>query len=495
MKYLSLLGALIISLSTFAQINSQHQAFVEVGGLVSSAERTPFWLRANQFGTVPASAPIGTARVGINGSVLLTDTSGLYARKAPSRAYILNYSAETVGNIGKENQLLMPEYYVQLAHRQLELMVGRRREVIGLVDTTLSSGSYSWSGNALPIPKIRFGTKGFAPLGRRQWLAINAFIAHGQFDTDYILHSFLHQKSVFFRVGKPSSVVRFYIGLNHNVQWGGQSNDLPPGLAVNGKLPGEFRDFPNVLFAIRIGGKLDPRLTQFDWVNLFGNHVGSTDFGFELKLPSVNLMLYHQHSFEDASGVMMQNLPDGLTGLRIRPVNNRTSSFAIDGLLIEYLSTLNQSGPTFNQTNTTVKGGDHYFNNEQYSKGWVYHDHIIGTPFITRKQAVREVYGNTTNWAINNNRVQMAHIGLQATVLQRMKLMAKFSYSRNHGVPGEPLPGTPAQFSSLVQLALPVNWLGGSFLNASMSADVGQLYDNAIGSYIGLRKTVWQKGK
>ena len=479
-----------------AQTKSLHQAYVEVGGLVSSADRTPFWLRANQFGIVPHSAPAGTLRVGLAGSVLLTDTSGIYARKPPSRAWVLSYAAEAVGNAGKESQLLAPEYYVKLAHRQLELVIGRRREVIGLVDTTLSSGSYSWSGNALPIPKIRFGTKGFAPLGRRKWLAINAFIAHGVFaNTDYMQHSFLHQKSLFFRVGKPASAVRFYIGVNHNVQWGGHSDSLDYHYAVNGQLPGQLRDFPNVLFAIRTDGLNNSRITSFDYTNLYGNHVGSIDFGFDLRLPSVTLTLYHQHSYDDSSGMFFKNVPDGLTGFRIQPVKRGSSAFQVDDFLIEYLSTLNQSGPIYDPFNH-IFGADNYFNNQQYQEGWTYKDKIIGTPFITLKQDVKPEYQRNTNWVVNNNKVQMAHMAMRATIARRMNLVAKLSFSKNYGVPmAEPLAGIPAQWSSLVQLGTPLAWLGGTSLTASLAADFGQLYTNAVGAYVGLRKTVWQQAR
>ena len=494
MKKLLLATLLINScFVAFAQPKSLHQAYVEVGGLASSAERTPFWLRANQFGIVPYAAPVGTLRAGLTGSVLLTDTTGQYARKPPSRAWVLSYGAEVVGNAGKESQLLAPEYYVKLAHRQLQLVVGRRREVVGLVDTALTSGSYSWSGNALPIPKVLFGTKGFAPIGRRKWLAINAFIAHGWFaNTNYMQRSYLHQKSVIFRVGKPSSAVRLYAGINHNTQWGGHSDSLDYHYAVNGQLPDQLRDFPNVLFAIRTDGLDNLRITSFDYVNLYGNHVGNIDFGFELRLPSVLLMLYHQHSFDDSSGMFFKNVPDGLSGLRIQPVKHGTSGFRVDDLLLEFLTTLDQSGPVFNPS-AGLLGADNYFNNRQYQEGWAYKNHIIGTPFITLKQDTKPVYQQTTGWIVNNNRVQMAHIGMRATVAQRMNLVAKVSYSRNYGVPGEPLPGAPMQLSSLVQVGMPLSWLGGLSLTASAAADFGQLYTNAVGAYVGLRKTVWNQ--
>ncbi|MVM32823.1 hypothetical protein GO755_22470 [Spirosoma sp. HMF4905] len=490
MKHLSTI--ILLTSIIYSPIHAQtsnHQAYIEVGGLVSSADRTPFWLRANQFGVVPYSSPVGTLRVGVAGSVSLTDTM----RKSAARAWVLSYAAEAVGNAGKENQLLAPEYYVKLSHRQIQFIIGRRKEVIGLVDTTLSSGSYSWSGNALPIPKVQFGTKGFAPLGRRQWLAINAFIAHGWFaNTDYMQHSFLHQKSVIFRVGKPSSPVRLYAGINHNVQWGGHSDYLDYHYAVNGQLPGELRDFPNVFLAIRTDGLNNPRITSFDYVNLYGNHVGSIDFGAELRLASVNLMFYHQHSYDDASGMFFKNVPDGLSGLRIRPLRSGSSGFHVDDFLVEFLTTLSQSGAIFAPWNG-LSGNDNYFNNEQYKEGWAYKNHILGTPFITLRQDSKPEYQTATSLTVNNNRLQMAHIGLRATVAHRMTLMAKLSYSQNLGTYAEPFAGSPKQLSSIVQIGMPLSWLGGLSLTASVAADIGELYTNTVGGYVGLRKTVWRR--
>jgi hypothetical protein len=477
-----------------AQSNKRHQeyGYLEVGGLVSSAERTPFWLQANQFGIVPSTGSFGSIRLGIAGSLFLRDTVAPSAHKAFKRPWVLNYAAEGVGNMGKDNQLLLPEAYIQVAHRQIELVAGRRREVIGLADSTLSSGSYSWSGNALPTPKVRFGTRGFAPIGRRGWLAVNAFIAHGWFaDSWYMQHSFLHQKSLIVRFGKLSNRVQVYAGINHSAQWAGHSDYLDYHYAVNGQLPGQLTDFPNVLFAIRTNGLDNPRVTSFDYVNLYGNHVGNIDLAADVTLPAATLRLYHQHSFDDASGMFFQNFPDGLTGLRVRFNQPAASSIRINTVLLEFLSTLNQSGPTFYQDNTHTKGADNYFNNGQYQEGWTYQGRVLGTPFITRREDTRSIYRNSTSWAINNNRVQVAHVGLQATIKQRISVLAKVSYSRNYGIPLEPLLGTPTQLSSMLQVGVPTNWLGGSLLAMSIGADSGQLYDNAIGAYVGLRKTIW----
>lgn len=466
--------------------------YAEAGGFFSSAERTPFWLWANQFGIVPAQAPTGTLRAGFSGLAALVDTS-----QKNRHAWTLHYQAEIVGNAGKTSQLLLPEAYARVTHRALELVVGRRREVIGLVDTTLSSGSWAWSGNALPMTKIRFGTSGFTSLWRNGWLGVNAFVAHGWFaNTDYMQHSFLHQKSTIWRLGKSSWGFRLYAGINHHAQWGGKSAYLDRNLAVDGQLPGRLKDFGMVFLTLqtrnREGG---PGYTNFDGFNRFGNHLGSYDFGIELPGKNHTVWLYHQHPFEDSSGLIFANLPDGLSGVRYTRTTPSTSFFQLNGLLLEVLLTRSQSGSfldLYGQTRLRRgEGRDNYFNNSQYREGWSYHNQNLGTAFLSRSPDVRAKY-QSNNWIINNNRVQVFHAGLRALVARRVDVLAKFSYSLNEGTYDIPLADRPRQFSSMLQLMLPVRWLGGSVLTAAVAADTGQLYENAFGSYLSIRKT-WRR--
>ncbi|KAA9354974.1 capsule assembly Wzi family protein [Larkinella humicola] len=482
----------LFSWSVFAQNSHPHQvsAYTEVGAFGSTAERTPFWLRANQYGSIPLSSPGGTLRVGIQGTLLLTDTTSVRSFIRPHREWTLSYAAESVGNAGKTNQLLLPEAYIKLTHKGVELVAGRRREVIGLVDSTLSSGSYSWSGNALPIPKIQIGTRGFISLN--SWLALNAFFAHGWFgDTWYIKRSFLHQKSITWRIGKPSWRARFYAGLNHNVQWAGHTDRLPNNaISVNGQMPNRLSDFPNVVFAIRTNGLNNDRITKFDWENMYGNHVGSLDIAAELPLQTLSVLLYHQHSFEDASSFLLQNIPDGLYGIRLRTNRSSPSFFHLVGLNMEFFSTVFQSGDPALKNLQFGWGGDNNFNHAQYQEGWVYRNRVIGSPFLTRLVDAKPEY--RIGYIVNNNRVKMAHLGIQATLANKIDVMARVSYSENKGTYNYPFPKTLPQWSSVLQLGLPVSWLGGCWLTAAVSVDSGELYENATGGFISLRKPIWQ---
>ena len=98
-------------------------------------------------------------------------------------------------------------------------------------DTTLSSGSWGISGTNLGIPEIELSVRDFWTI---PWLgelfAFKGNFSHGWMGTKemsrYILHdtvstkSFLHQKSLYGRFGKPSWKIKLYGGFNHQVVWG-----------------------------------------------------------------------------------------------------------------------------------------------------------------------------------------------------------------------------------------------------------------------------------
>lgn len=220
-------------------------------------------------------------------------------------------------------------------------------------------------------------------------------------------HSYLHQKTLMVRWGKPTAQIRFTAGLNHFVQWAGRSAYLPKELAVNGQLPNQLADFPNVLFLIRTNGRNNDRITSFDYYNLYGNHLGNSDLAFDIALPRANVRVYHQHAFDDSSGLIFINMPDGLYGISLQPDKHTNhTAFRINRVLVEFLTTLNQSRDSFWKGNDVFnsrsqwtafnKGADNYFNNGQYQEGWTYRNQVIGTPFLTQKSDLRpELRSNT----------------------------------------------------------------------------------------------------
>lgn len=469
------------------QPTSSVQFSTEVSAMASSARRTPFWLRANQFGTVPLIAPAGIVRLG---------STGVFRRDSTRKSWLFGYGVEVVGNGGPNNKVLLPAAYAKIGYGSMELVIGRRKEVMGLVDTTLSSGSYSWSGNAMPITKIQIGTNGFAPLHfTKDLIAINAFFAHGWFpNTDSIQNSYLHQKAVYGRIGKPNWKVKFYGGILHNAQWGGKSNYLSPKQAVNGKIPSSFKDYLSVIIASQNASGTDYAFP--DVINLVGNHLGNMDIGTEIKLKRYTVLGYYQHAFEDKSGLALVNLPDGLYGIRLQNLTHPANRFfTLRTVTVEYLTTQSQSGSTVKIASKKYEGIDDYFNNIQYIDGWAVQDRIIGTPFITRYKdtkaewdthLVRKNLGNM----INNSLVSLYHFALLGELRSGATVEARISLSNNYGTHWKRFPGDVMQSSSLIRFNMPVTWLGGGTLGINLAVDKGALYDDAIGGIISFKK-VW----
>lgn len=459
-----------------------------VTGAAATANRLPFWLVANQYGVLPNSSPLGLLQVGTTGRFRIGDRV--------NRS--LTYGVEAAGRATRRADVVIPQAYVSLNYGRFSLWGGRKKEVIGLGDSTLTSGFYAWSGNALPITKIQLSTNGFVPLGfTRNVVSVNALYAHGWFaNTDSIQGSFLHQKAFYVRIGRPNWRVRLTGGVVHNVQWGGRSATLPANVAIDGQLPQSFSDYLYVVTAREPSRQDSARFSAFDAVNRFGNHLGSIDFGLETTVGGWQAMGYYQHPFEDKSGVAFLNFPDGLYGLKLVRPAGAGRGFTIQHLLVEYLHTLSQSGSQ-THTGSRYDGKDDYFNNYQYRDGWVQNQRVIGTPFLSRRANLLPARQNEPGpqiWAIANNQVQMWHLAAAGTVGRGIRWQTKLSASRNSGAPRHPFTQAVPQFSGAVWLSWPLGWLGGSELQTAIALDQGQLYRNSMGGQLSLRK-IWKTNR
>lgn len=467
------------SLTLLTRRSAEHS--IELAGINALGSQTPFWLQANQYGTVPRTGSAGLLRIGTAGH-LNTNVNH------PNRRF--TYGVEIIGIAGRQSAVILPQAYLSIKRGGGILWAGRKKEIIGLGDSTLSSGFYSWSGNALPITKVQIGTDGFVPLKFTKGLiAVNTFLAHGWFpNTDSIQGSYLHQKVLFGRIGKPEWKVKLYAGIIHNAQWGGKSKyTYRRAFQNDGQLPSSLNDYLSVVIARQPVQEEGNNVTEHDALNRVGNHVGSIDMGVKVDMKKWTLLAYYQHPFEDKSGLLFANFPDGLYGLSLkRRSYSPVPSFQIDQMLLECLTTMNQSGSQL------PFGLDDYFNNFQYLHGWSQAQRVLGTAFITTKPDVRlGTLATTTRnrLFIANNQLQLVHIGVSGNTSSGIRIQAKFSVSQNFGIQRAPFPSPANQLSGIVSAVWPLQWLGGSELKTAVALDQGQLYPNALGGWISLRKT------
>lgn len=476
-------------LSKLVAQNDTTNYYVETGGLASTSSQTPFWLRANQFGTVPLQNPFAFVRTG--GQTVL----GKNPRKAQ-----LQLQAEIVANLGKTSQLILPAAAATFRYRRFEAYVGRRKEFFGLGDTLLTSGSYAWSGNALPLPKVQVGTRGFVPLGfTKGLLAFHATFSHGWFGKqDSVQGSYLHQKIFYGRLGKPKWKVKFYLGLIHNVQWGGELTNKSATLDLiatsDGTYPSSFKDY---LFLLRAREPKGRNYAYIDSLNQIGNHLGSIDLGMEISCKKWNIFIYHQHPYEDKSGLVFINFPDGLYGLRLKNIDKtQVRNFRIQQATLEYLTTMDR-GLYAREDLRKRYDPDEYFYHAQYIDGWAYNQYIIGTSFITRYLDTRSELTDpnlkadkTKPQMINNYRgVSVFYCSLLGTFKNGVKIETKLSHSHNLVFYNWSQPINKVnQLSGIFRATFPLNWHKGYVLQTAISFDQGGLYYNSFGSIISLRK-------
>jgi hypothetical protein len=453
------------------------QTYAEFSVSAASAGRLPFWQYSNQWGTVPTRGPVASLRAGIASRKAFGRNAG-----TEKSGWAFLYGVEIVGNAGKVNQILLPQSYIGLSFKSLQLTVGRWKQFVGLGDSGLGTGSYMWSGNALPLPKIQIGFHEYTPLPfTRGFINFKGFYSDGVFEDNRPItsHLKLHNKSLFIRLGRPTGLIMLHGGFNHAVQWGGGS----PYNTENGQMPSGFRSYLYAVSGFKPKGKV-ANASLFDNGNRVGNHIASLDFGMEINTKRYNILLYRQNLIEDGSLYYLNNIKDGLNGISLQMKERSQKGLFIQRIVAEFLYTKSQGGNKM-EPGSHIRGNDDYFNNGQVRDGWSYHGTGIGTPFITPTKD--NGWPSYADFFTNNNRVWVAHLGVQGKANEYL-WKTKLSYSNNEGSYLQPLGGRISQFSGIVSIQKPVRWLGHSTISASVSGDVGKLFKNTAGMSVAIRK-------
>jgi hypothetical protein len=491
LKAVLIIISLLYVSNLFAQSNEIQREIkytAEAGTIISTNGETPFWLRANQYGIVPNQSPIFTLRGSVSSDYKKPITK---EDKYKLSKFDWGYGLNIVGNVGKENQLLIPEAYIKAKFGAFEIYAGRRKEIFGLVDSTLSSGSYIWSGNALPMPKIQISTPNFVPLGfTKGFLSFKGNYAHGWFENNRtdVKNFYLHQKSLYFRLGKPDWKFHFYGGFNHQVQWGGELlyPDPKNQSAINGQVGSSFNDYINVVTGRSLAAVGDTTKNGAnDALNRSGNHLGTIDFGFEITTNNFSVLCYRQNIYEDGSLYYLANITDGLNGISINIKKKSEARIRLQKIVLEYLNTTNQSGSTgSDNTNSRLRGEDNYFNNGVYKDGWSYKQTSLGTPFINNVSGI----ANTTGLFFNNNRVETFYLGILGVINNTIYSEIRISNSKILGIYQSSFLKIKNQFSGLISLNYSPIFLDKTIIKLSIAIDSGELYKDSVGFYLGLKK-------
>lgn len=473
--------AFLVGLLMLAAVVVQAQArtyepVFSVGGGYTSGLYTPFWLRANQFGEVPTWESYYHAGM----------SAKMEYRKGRRADWAMGATAR-VNLTETRSDFFFQEAYIKGKFGIFELSAGRKKYIQGLVDTTLSSGSYIFSGNALPMPKIEIVVNDYwAPGFLGGIAAFKGNFVHGWFDKDRsnVTQVYLHQKSFYGRLGKPSWPVKFYGGFNHQVQWGGTKRYLPASITnASGSKTSLLSDYFYVITGKSLAGAGGDTATYGanDGFNRLGNHLGSVDVGMEIELKAGKLFFYRQSVYEDGSLFHGNNITDGLHGISF----TRHADQGLLKIVLEYFNTTSQGGPGGSgNTVAELRGQDNYFNNGDFPEGWSYMGKALGSPLITLDSETG--LNPTFNTYFDNNRVEAFYLGAEALIGEN-HLTFRGSLSNAIGFYGYEYVPVKRQISAGLQWQRPMPWISeGAQLKANIGFDTGDWKKDVFGGNLSL---------
>ncbi|MFB6231871.1 MAG: capsule assembly Wzi family protein, partial [Salinibacter sp.] len=260
------------------------RASVTLFGAAGTGDRLPFWLRANQRGTVdPASANAGLR---LSTHRPFVETSGL------------NYSfgATFLGRASQNGTVTIHELYGRLQYGWFQLTAGRREQTVGRVDTSLSLGSVVRSRNAPPIPRVTLSSDGYVPVpGTGGALAARGHLTHGWLEEDrFVEGALLHEKALYLRFFPSDFSANVHAGITHHVQWGGTS-------PLRGPQNSSFREWVDVAFLTDVVFTDDR--TQAESQRSQANHIAMYDFSLNVDLGDWRGLAYRQFYHEDVASL------------------------------------------------------------------------------------------------------------------------------------------------------------------------------------------------
>lgn len=444
------------------------------GILVSSKKNTPFLLRANQFGTIPNESNF--FYINLNAK---KEYDTLYYVNQKLKPAGLGYGIEFGTNLNSKNNIYLKEAYLKFRYKIFEFYGGRRKEIQGLVDTTGTLGSYIWSGNTLPVPKIELSIPNYKSILSNGLLSIKGNFAHGWLGGgQYVNNVLLHQKSLYAKIGKSSWRINILGGFNHQAQWGGIPKEPYIDELTNiryDKFSTSFSTFIKTISGLSISklNRNNSSLPSNESTNRIGNHLGTVDIGINIKLKNNTLYLYRQSLFDDGSLYYLNNISDGLLGISL---NNTGKLNGLGKVCFEYLNTKNQGGlggP--GNSIPQLRGTDNYFNNSIYFDGWTYKTQTIGSPYLLNLYDPNSVYLVTKKWLITNNKLQTGSIFISGSS-KSISYFGRIVYNQNFGTFDNEKKANQAYILSGVEYSKKT-WR----YKLLFSVDSGELYEKNFG--------------
>jgi hypothetical protein len=467
-KYLfPLLISVTCYYNTYAQDSTLYYSASILGA--GSSFHVPFWINANEYGTIPTTGSFLSGKASIH---------RVYNPNNP-RFFQWSGGAEIIANANKYSSFFFTDLFLAGKIGPVEISVGQRKEFMGLADSLLTSGSIAMSTNYRPYPKIQIATPKFVNIiPGNDFLSFKFSYSDGLLGAAGIHYGnvsrvpevYLHQKSLYLKLGRSFHKLNLYAGFNHQALWGGEDKIFSGGLKRS-------EAYRYVVF-----GK--------PWrASRVGNHFGTIDIAAEWKGRKWMLFLYRQSIYEDGSLANLSNIADGLNGIRLKRKDQRKSDpkLKLNTVLFEFVYTKNQGGSVFD-FNTGTYGRDNYFNHYVYNQGWSYKRRSLGTPLIAPQHLIRKNLTTPGTLFTTNNQIVAYHLGADVS-WRSTTLLFKGTQSLNFGTYDKEYDPYLSQTSLLIKTETLFSKRKSNHLSLTLAADIGQLYPNNAAIMLGWRKS------
>ena len=437
----------------------------------TTGEYMPFWARTGEDGILP-----------VRSSGLMTAGADISYR-TPQDIFF-ETGANFAGALSGKSPLNdSPSYafidrlYLSAGWKMFRMDVGLKPRHGDLGDLSITGGDVMLSGNARNLPGINLSSE-WIYLERGKWFGVKGNLAHYHlFDNRCTQKPMVHDKSVAIRVAADRRI-ELMAGFHHYAHWGGVSE-------VYGTYPFSVEDYIKIFFAKR-GDEND---SLSDQLNVFGNHLGNEWARLIYRMENYSLTFQYDKPFEDNSGMMFKNFPDGVWTLQL---SAKDRNAIVTDVTCEYIYTMWQSGDTHDRPATeeemagqdpespwygrVVLGGmDNYFNNSHYHSGWTHYGRTMGLPLLTPAMPDE----NGVCHGVVNTRVKGYNLGIKG-VAANIPYKFRATYTENSGTYNKPFTEQPWQLSLALEAsfskdALPVEYTFGLY------GDIGELYQDSIG--------------
>ncbi|MCY1633659.1 capsule assembly Wzi family protein [Marinifilum sp. D737] len=409
MKYRGLVFILMLACQTLVAQNKKVNYEAELSTQFSSESNLPFWLVTNKYGIYPDENN-GT----LNFRIHSTPSNN-------SKKIDFNYGTSLVGSQGKSSDVFIDELYVSADWRKIGINVGMQHRAVKFDGLSLTNGDMLYSGNSRMYPEVKIELNDFIAVPfSNNWLWIKGSFSNGiMLDDRFVDNANVHHKSAFLRIGKKQGL-SFTVGLDHYVQWGGDSPKW-------GNLGG-FDAFMDAVL-VREGKVLvdeDGNESINESYNKSGNHIGQNTFELAYSSHKIESVLSLKNIYEDKSGDFrhLKEVKDWNLSFYLKLKNSKL----ISSFIYEYYYTKDQGGYMIRPDHPIepVIGFDNYFSNSVFQSGWTSHQRTIGMPLFTPS------YKDGIANGISNNAVVAHHFGITGTI-GKIRYKTLLTFSDNYG--------------------------------------------------------------